>query len=61
MTKLWANFATFHDPTPEDHSWPAYGTDDVTYIRLKDSKIIYEKDTVRDEGLQLWKEMLEKY
>ena len=48
----------FHDPTPDDHSWPAYGTNDVTYIRLKNSEIIYERDTVRDANAEMWMKLL---
>ena len=58
MVNLWTNFAMFHDPTPDDHSWPAYGTNDVTYIRLKNSEIIYERDTVRDANAEMWIKLL---
>ena len=39
MVEKWANFATYHDPTPKDQAWPAYGTKDVTYVRLDNSKL----------------------
>ena len=57
MVEKWSNFATHHDPTPEDHEWPAYGTNGITYVRLDQSKIITENEPHRDERLQFWKKM----
>jgi len=54
MVKLWTNFAIFHDPTPDDQSWPAYGTNDATYIRLKNSEITYTRDEIRDKNTMMW-------
>ena len=51
MVELWTNFATFHNPTPDDISWPAYGSNGHTYVRLDHSKIIPETDPVRDKRL----------
>jgi len=60
MVEKWANFATYHDPTPKDQAWPAYGTKDVTYVRLDNSKIIAQSDPVRDERLKFWKILFSK-
>ena len=60
MVDKWANFATYHDPTPKDQAWPAYGTKDVTYVRLDNSKIIAQSDPVRDERLKFWKNLFSK-
>ena len=55
MVKLWTNFATHHDPTLEDKSWPAYGSNKGhTYVRLSDSHISTEKDPARDQRLAFW-------
>ena len=59
MVDKWANFATYYDPTPKDHAWPQYGTKDVTYIRLDNSKIVTENDVERDGRLLFWKNLLE--
>ena len=40
MVEKWANFATYYDPTPKDHTWPQYGKKNATYVRLDNSKII---------------------
>ena len=58
MVKLWTNFATHHNPTPKNLSWPKYGTKGATYVRLDDSKIIPEKDIVRDKRLEFWKKIM---
>ena len=55
MVEKWTNFAIHHNPTPLDNSWPAYGENGVTYVRLDDSKIIAQNDKVRDERLKFWK------
>jgi len=60
MVEKWANFATYHDPTPTDQAWPAYGTKDVTYVRLDNSKIIAQNDPIRDERLKFWKNLFSK-
>ena len=60
MVEKWANFATYHDPTPKDQAWPTYGTKDVTYVRLDDSKLIAQNDPIRDERLKFWKNLFSK-
>ena len=57
MVEKWTNFAIHHDPTPLDNSWPTYGTNGVTYVRLEDSKLIAQNDPIRDERLKLWKQI----
>ena len=59
MVDKWANFATHHDPTPKDHSWPQYGNKNVTYVRLDNSKIVTGNDAERDERLLFWKNLFE--
>ena len=39
LVELWTNFATYHNPTPNDNFWPMYGTNGHTYVRLDDSEI----------------------
>lgn len=51
MVDLWTNFATYHNPTPDDKSWPAFGINGQTYVRLDHSKIIKETDPERDNRL----------
>jgi carboxylesterase type B len=58
IVELWTNFATHHNPTPKDKSWPAYGVSGQTYVRLEDSKIINQQDPEREKRLQFWKMML---
>ena len=57
LVELWTNFATFHNPTPLDNSWPQYGKNGHTYIRLNDSKINTKHDPNVDKRLNFWKEM----
>ena len=54
MVEKWTNFATYHDPTPTDNSWPAYGNNGITYVRLENSKINAQQDKVRDKRLKFW-------
>lgn len=61
MVKLWTNFATHHDPTPGDKSWPAYGVSGQTYVRLEDSQVLTESDLDRDKRLQFWRNMMNNY
>ena len=58
MVELWTNFATFHNPTPNGNTWPAYGTKGQTYVRLDNSKIILEADPARDKRLSFWQTLL---
>ena len=30
LVELWTNFAIFHNPTPDDNSWPMYAGDHFT-------------------------------
>ena len=57
MIDKWTNFAIFHNPTPTDNSWPTYGTNGITYVRLEDSKLIVKNDKVRDDRLTFWSEI----
>ena len=57
MIDKWTNFAIFHNPTPTDNSWPTYGTNGITYVRLEDSKLIVKNDKVRDDRLNFWSEI----
>ena len=57
MIEKWTNFAIYHNPTPVDNAWPAYGTNGITYVRLEDSKLIVQNDPVRDARLKLWKDI----
>ena len=59
MVDLWTNFATFHNPTPNDKSWPAYGINGQTYVRLDSSQILQKPDPVRDERLSFWHKILQ--
>ena len=59
MVNLWTNFATYHDPTPLDKSWPSYGSENQQkYVRLRNSEIIVETEPIRNERLEFWKQML---
>ena len=57
MVEKWTNFATYHDPTPTDNAWPAYGSNGITYVRLENSKILVQNDKNRDERLTFWKQI----
>ena len=57
MVDKWTNFAIHHNPTPVDKSWPAYGNNGISYVRLEDSKIIAQNDKLRDERLVFWKQI----
>ena len=59
LVELWTNFATYHNPTPNDNSWPIYGTNGHTYVRLDDSEINTNHDSQVDERLSFWKKMFE--
>ena len=52
MVDKWTNFAIHHNPTPKNNAWPTYGSNGITYVRLDESKIITQRDTVRDERLK---------
>ena len=54
MVEKWTNFAIYHNPTPQDNTWPPYGSNGITYVRLNDSKIIVQNDKVRDDRLRFW-------
>ena len=58
MVNLWTNFATFHNPTPQDNSWPAYGVDGTTYVRLNHGKISLETDPDRSKRQKFWQTIL---
>ena len=59
MVNLWTNFATYHDPTPLDKSWPSYGSENQQkYVRLQNSEIIVETEPLRNERLEFWKQIL---
>ena len=59
MVDLWTNFATFHNPTPEDNSWPAYGVKDTTYVVLDHAQISLKTDPDRTTRQKLWKKIYE--
>ena len=54
-----ANFAIFHNPTPDDNSWPMYGTNGHTYVRLDNSEINTSHNPQVDERMNFWKKMFE--
>ena len=56
MVNLWTNFATYHDPTPINKSWPVYNQENhQKYVRLRNSEIILGTDQARDQRLAFWK------
>ena len=58
MVNLWTNFATYHNPTPHEKSWPKYNSQNqLKYVRLRDAKIILETDPARDNRLSFWKQI----
>ena len=59
LVELWTNFATFHNPTPDDNSWPMYRSDGHTYVRLDSSQINTKHNPQVDERLKFWKNMYE--
>ena len=55
MVNLWTNFATYHDPTPINKSWPVYNQENQQkYVRLRNSEIILGTDQARDQRLTFW-------
>ena len=58
MVDKWTNFAIHNNPTPKDNAWSTYGSNGITYVRLEESKIITQRDTVRDERLKFWNKIL---
>ena len=60
MVDLWTNFATFHNPTPNDNSWPAYGVKGTTYVVLDHAQISLKTDPDRATRQKLWKEIYAK-
>ena len=58
IVELWTNFATYHNPTPKDNSWPAYGVKGTTYVRLNHAKINLEIDPERTERQKFWKNIM---
>ena len=55
MVNLWTNFATHHDPTPINKSWPVYNPENQQkYVRLRNSEIILGTDQARDQRLTFW-------
>ena len=58
MVNLWANFATYQNPTPKDNAWPIYGVKGATYVRLENSQLIPTPDPVRDARMQFWKKLV---
>ena len=59
LVELWTNFAIFHNPTPDDNSWPMYGTNGHTYVRLDNSEINTSHNPQVDERMNFWKKMFE--
>ena len=57
MVDKWTNFAIHNNPTPSDNSWPAYGTNGITYVRLEASKLIAQSDEIRDDRLKFWEQI----
>ena len=59
MVDMWTNFAIHQNPTPKDKSWPSYGTNGVTYVRLENSKIIAQNDKSRDKRVAFWQKLFQ--
>jgi len=57
MADLWTNFATFHNPTPDDNSWPAYGVEGTTHVVLNNAQISLKTDPDRATRQKLWKQI----
>ena len=57
MTELWTNFVIHQKPTL-DGSWPAYGVQGTTYVRLDNAQINLNHDLHRDQRLKFWQNML---
>ena len=57
MTDLWTNFVIHQKPTL-DGSWPAYGVQGTTYVRLDNAQIHLDHDPDRDRRLKFWIHLL---
>ena len=60
MIDLWTNFATYHNPKPQDNSWPAYGVEGTTYVILNNAQINLMTDPDRAIRQKLWKQIYAK-
>ena len=60
MVDLWTNFATYHNPTPQDNLWPAYGVEGTTYVVLNNAQISLKTDPDRATRQKLWKQIYAK-
>ena len=58
MVELWTNFAIFHNPTPKDNLWPAYGFKGATYVVLNNAKISLDTDPERTKRQNFWKKIM---
>ena len=58
MVELWTNFAIFHNPTPKDNSWPAYGFKGATYVVLNNAQISLNTDLDRAKRQNFWKKIM---
>ena len=58
MADLWTNFAIFHNPTPNDNSWPAYGVKGTTYVILNNAQISLEVDPERTKRQNFLKQIM---
>ncbi len=54
MVRLWTNFATYHNPTPDTKEWPSVKGEAANYVRLQESMLITFKDEIRDTRLTFW-------
>lgn len=57
MVELWANFATFHDPTPLDGKWKTFADNGGNYVILKNAQILAQTDPDRSSRLDFWKSL----
>ena len=58
MADLWTNFAIFHNPTPKDNAWPAYGVKGTTYVVLNNAQISLEVDPERTKRQSFLKQVM---
>lgn len=73
---LWANFATFHNPTPSKETldnvelvsdsfqslpqWRPYGDQGTKYVRIKDASIVTEPDDDRNSRIAFWHDIFRR-
>ena len=60
LINLWTNFATNHNPTPDDNSWPRFDPKDPKYLEIgsKCNNLKYPEN--HRQRMEAWREVWEK-